>query len=53
MSDSAEEQEATTRNRKIIERLRETFQASELARLTHEIEPAIIFSSAAGQEEAE
>lgn len=53
MSDSAEEQEATARNRQIIEKLRESFQASELARLTHEIEPAMIFSPAPGQEEAE
>lgn len=53
MSDSAEEQEATARNRQIIERLRETLQVSELSRLTHEIEPATVFSAAPDQEEAE
>ena len=53
MSDSAEEQEATARNREIIQGLRETFQVSELSRLTHEIEPAMIFAPTPGPEESE
>lgn len=53
MSDSAEEQEAFTKNHQVIEELREAFRASKLFQLTHEVEPATIFSPVPVQEKAE
>ena len=52
MPDDSEEQEATAENHRIIERLRQSFRSSEL-RLTHEVEPATLFSVDPIQEEAE
>lgn len=52
MPDPAEEQEAKAQNQQIIEKIRQSFQSSEL-RLTHEVEPATLFSLAPLQEGAE
>jgi hypothetical protein len=52
MSDHSEEQEAAAQNHQIVERLREVFRPSEL-RLTHEVEPLVIFTPASLEKEVE
>ncbi len=52
MSESEEEKEQYAKNREIIEVLRESLRAA-ASRLTHDVEPAVVFAPAAIPESTE